>query len=650
MTDKSPPSQEDRDALRERNMDAFRRHDRQLAKRLEKHTPASKIEFDENGQSDVVFEGQYFYDGKHDEFIKQQLENYKSKPYRFNLKPPQPDDFDKVGKTFLEEILKKSVKDTGITFSKDQETFESFFVAILGIGLGHHIDPIIEFSKCNTLIFIDPNIESLYISLEVYDWSALFEQQREKRGFVHFLINSDPYQVFEGLKFYIRIGGVPSVDGMHVYRHYNHPLFNETFEQIRQNGNLFLAGLGFLSDEVKMIENTHKNLSTGSAHIYHQLLSPFVTTPCFIVGCGPSLDQDLPYIKRNAENAIIFSSGSALGPLLNAGVVPDFQMEVENDGILPIMQHVSELHDISDICLVTSTTVQCEIVNYFKNIIYHFRPALSPFPIFSNNKKNTIPFHDPSVVNSSVGFAQDLGFREFYMFGCDMGTRDADSHHAKNSYHFSPNARLPNNDFCIPVPANFGGGTHTSSGLYWVKSNIEKAINVHREGRSYYNCTDGAFIKGTQPMFAKKIKLPEKEEGHKSEFVDNVMANCPVMSLERFNELWQTDKVQAAVDDCINEMKAITEYADFMHEDSHLIDFNDLFTRPPNALKTGVNLFFRGSMQMILIGAVYYATRVKSADKEDGFEEILREQLMLTYDEMHEVTTDLISRLSTSSV
>lgn len=646
MTDKSSPSQEERDALRAKNLEAFQRYDSSLAKKLSEHTPASELVFDDNGQPDVIFEGQKFYDGDHDKFIEEQIEAYKQSPHRFRLAPPEPERFDKVGQKFLENLLARAVTEINVKFTAHRESMESFFVAIFGIGLAGHVDPIVEFSKAKIIIFVDPNIESLYHSLEVYDWATLFEQQNTKRGYIKFLVNNDAHSVFEGIKFYCRTGCAPSVDGMHLYQHYNHPLFSSAFKEIQKNGTLLLAGLGFLSDEIKMIENTHKNLKTGKAHIYYQQASPLVTMPCFIVGCGPSLDQDLPYIKRNADNAIIFSSGSALGPLLNAGIIPDFHVEVENEGILPIMRHVSEKHDISDICLVTSTTVEPEIVEYFKNIIYHFRPALSTFGIFSNDVKNTIPYHDPSVVNSSVGLSQDLGFREYYMFGCDMGTRDSTLHHAQNSYHFRPDARLPDNDFCIPVPANFGGGTHSSEGLFWVKSNIEKAIKIHREGRSYYNCTDGAFIEGTKPLFAKKIKLPPLEKGQKEAFVTRAMSNSPVMTCEKFDEHWQPDKIQSTIDEYMNEMKAIIDYADFINDDSHLIDFNDLFLKADSATKMGVSVLIRGTMQMILIGAVFYSARVQDADQAAKFEDILREELLIICEEIHESCNKLVSDLT----
>ena len=58
---------------------------------------------------------------------------------------------------------------------------------------------------------------------------------------------------------------------------------------------------------------------------------------------------------------------------------------------------------------------------------------------------------------------------------------------------------------------------------------------------------------------------------------------------------------------------------------------------------------FRGSMQMILIAGLYYAHRVKSLKKQDEFEEILREELLLSLEVMHETTSDLVLRLASPS-
>lgn len=646
MPNESQSTEQERADRKKKNLDAFKKHSEHIGSMLENHKPATELIFDEGGQPDILFQGQKFYDGKYYEIVEEQIGKFKKDPSRFNLAIPQPNELDEYGMAFLSKLLQRASIEEQIEFRQFRRNLESYFAVVQGIGLAGHIDGIVEFSKCKSLILMDPNIETLYHSLEIYDWAGLFERQIENNGRVEFILRNDANNVYESFRYNIRGTNAPGVDGTHICTHYNNTMFSEVQSLIEKNGNLLLAGLGFFNDERMMIENTHQNIA-GGAHIYVQQEAGNISVPCFIVGCGPSLDQDLPYIKEHANNAVVFSSGSALGPLLNAGVTPDFQIEVENIGILPIMEHVAKEHDISKICLVTSTTVEPEIVKFFDRIVYHFRPALAPYGIFSDNPKNTIPNHDPSVVNSSFGFAQDAGFREFYMFGCDMGTRDPDMHHAKNSYHFTDGAELPDNDFCIPVTANFGGMTRTSRGLYWVKDSLEAAISQKRAGRSYYNCTDGAFINGTIAKFAKKVDLPKiADADFKKNFVESIIEHSPVMSDKRFAELWQDDAIQEAMDDIVHRLKNVFEKAEFVTDMDYQSDINKIVFYSDTAMKRGIATLFRGTIHMALLAAEFYSKRVNNDEDIDKFESILREELLELCDILHDNATDLVESLA----
>ena len=646
MLDTPPKSQEERAALRERNMESFRNHKISMATRLAAHVPATTLEFDETGQPDVVFHGEKFYDGDYYAFVEKQIADFKRMPRRFALQIPQPKEFDRIGGAFMSNFLKRATIEVDAEFSAGFPDLETFFVTVLGIGLGGHLPKLTEISKCSVMFIVDPNIETLYHSLEILDWEELFLSCESRGGRIEFLIGDDASGHFHNIRSLARWTNAPSIDGMLLYVHYNNPMFNQVLGEVRKQSSLFLAGLGFFDDETKMLENTHANLKGGTAHIYTKHENPLVTPPCFIIGCGPSLDSDLPNIKKLADKAIIISSGSALGPLLNAGIRPDYQLEVENEGILPIMRHVAEVHDISDICLVTSSTVEPEIVDYFKRIIYHFRPALSPFHIYSDANRNTISFHDPSVVNSSLGFALEQGFRNFYFFGCDMGTMDSERHHAQGSYHFEDDAVLPDNDFCIKVPANFGGDTYTSSGLFWVKSNIENAMAANIRGRTFYNCSDGAFLNGAISKFSKSIVLPEPEDPNfKESFVRKSYEDSPIMDKETFESLWNRDQIRDATNKMLDHLRDIISEAAFLIDKSYLIEINTILYHSPTALERGIATWLRGTIQMMLLATEFYGTRLRGKETAIGFEEIVCEELIRSLAEMQVSCMDLIDRL-----
>ncbi len=642
-----PATQEERDALRARNMAAFKNHSIATARMLEAHMPATKLVYDEDGQPDVEFQGQKFYDGAYYDYVEKQVEAFKQAPYRFGLAIPQPSDLDAYGETFLTNLLKRATVEAKAEFSQRIPDLKTFFVTVLGVGLGGHIPKIDAFSDATVMFVIDLNIENLYHSLELFDWEKLMDEKVEKGGMVHFQFGDNAVSHFNNIKAHVRFMNTPGIDGMIMFKHYNNAMFTEILREVDKQGSLFLAGLGFYSDETKMLENTFNILKDGKAHIYTRQDDGNIPYPCFIVGCGPSLDSDLEYIRALADKAIVISSGSALGPLLQSGVTPDFQLEVENEGILPIMSHVAKHHDITNICLVTSTTVEPEIVEYFDRIIFHFRPALTPYGLFSDNPKNTIPFHDPSVVNSSFGFALDLGFRDFYFFGCDMGTWDADQHHAKNSYHFEDDAVLPDNDFCIPVPANFGGTTYTSSGLNWVKSSVEMAISQNRTGRRFYNCSDGAFLNGAIAKFSKSLDLPAQDSpGFKMDFVRETYANSPAMNRETFEGFWDRDDMETKLDNMFDEIEDIFSNAAFLLDKTYLTDLNKILFFSKTPTERGIATWVRGTLQMILLAVVFYGNRLMNEEAELDFEEIIREEILSVLKDMRAKSHDTVARLS----
>ena len=104
---------------------------------------------------------------------------------------------------------------------------------------------------------------------------------------------------------------------MYVFSHYNNAVFAKTSQLVMRDRDLILAGLGTMDDEIMMIKNAHASLypwhGTG---LSSPLRQPCLELPVFVVGSGPSLDRDIPFLKKNADKAIILSCGSAIRPLM----------------------------------------------------------------------------------------------------------------------------------------------------------------------------------------------------------------------------------------------------------------------------------------------------------------------------------------------
>ena len=80
--------------LRDRNLEAFEKYQPDIHARLLDHVPVSRLEVDEDGVADTVFNDQYFYNQKTEQYVADQLKAFWQDPQRFSLDTHSPEDFD----------------------------------------------------------------------------------------------------------------------------------------------------------------------------------------------------------------------------------------------------------------------------------------------------------------------------------------------------------------------------------------------------------------------------------------------------------------------------------------------------------------------------------------------------------------------------
>ncbi|MEK9673526.1 MAG: 6-hydroxymethylpterin diphosphokinase MptE-like protein [Rhodospirillaceae bacterium] len=617
-----------RKELRERNMDIFRKKYPTVYANVQNFEAKSTLVFDENGNPDMVFAGTKFYDGDIEDFTIKQLAHYWRNPQRLTIAPPVPQSMDNHAGRCTLEFMDTMRETDGLDFSLGRSFKSSFYGIVMGIGLGRHIPEFVEKSECRNLFLLEPNYEGFYHSLELLDWAAVMFEFQDRNGDVFFYIGGTPQNWMDGLRSQTRATNCVSIDGINVYAHFNNPKFSEFSKKFSKESQFLMTGLGFFYDEQIMLRNTYDNMAGRNSRIYLRGGGKDMVQniPAVIVGCGPSLDKNIEDIQRIADNAVIISCGSALGPLMDAGIRPDFQMELENIDVMRVMLYAAEKHDLSGICLVASSTVEREIKDFFDQVVYYFRPALCPFPIFSNNANNCLAHPDPTVVNVGLSFAQEMGFREYYFFGTDLGQKDSDQHHAKSSFHYSSKAKKNEvlQIFNIEVPGNFGGKAMTSSGLFWALDTIQRAILYSGGKCRYFNCSNGARIKGAIPKMSRTLDLPEPKTT-RAEAVAAIVDSFPEMTSEDFDRLWQPERMVDAVDSMLDELVDIMETVDLVSSTDHMIELARLFYGTNDDVITKyAALCLRGSVNQVMIASDFYLTRVTDEAKFDEAMDIFR--------------------------
>jgi hypothetical protein len=585
----------------------------------------SELTFNENGSPDIIFRGQKLYNCDDlTNHLETQIETYLKNRRRIFLDPPQSENLDDASADFTFNVVQRSIKE-GVTFATDMIGNDTFTMISFGLGLGRHILPLSKKTNVMGLTIIEPNIEFFYHSLFVTDWEKIFEHFDgfPSGRYLNLLCHPEAQNTLTDFVCFMRGINASFCDGIDFFTHYPSSVMEEMKKLIVKEANLIVMGLGFYIDEEVMVRNSYLNLRNYSSHIF-KTSDRKLNLPIFIIGSGPSLAHCLDYIKDNQENVIIVSGGTALQPLLRAGITPDFQVEVENvEASIGVLQKARDEFDLSSITIVTTTTMQPDAIACFDQKVLYFRQSLTSNPMFSLGKEYQLLEVSPTVTNAALSFAQQIGGREFYFFGMDYGARQADKMHIEGSV-YSEGLDFKRR-FTMPHRGNFGGTIYTDSILNWARNIAERSIQRFQFGHTYYNCSDGALIEHAIPKLPRALKpQPVKD---KAAAVKEIKQNFELYSHDHFERTWgRTDWKQQAHDLCdaiiavIDSDQEDNYWARYIERIARLVILSDEDTTP-------AQFMFRGSIFMMFMGAVFYPTRVVQEELRPLVRKIVREEL-----------------------
>jgi len=643
---------EKRAELKQRNLACFQKRAPNIYDILENFTPGSSLTFDDNGRPDVSFPDGQLFGGEMDTIVSGQLQDFWEKPTRVNHRPElvvaQIDDH---AQSYVRRLMKRA-EDAAIGFSNQYSVRESYFLCIMGIGLCGHIDELVEETNCRALHVIDPSPEFLVHTLEIYDWARLFETMDERNGTLWILIDDDPDFIARELKSWLRNTNPMGIDGTIFFSHYNNEVLRAAGEKFASALQLILSDLGTYFDERLMVQNTHHNLYSGKERVYKRGQNLSTEVPAFVIGTGPSLDQSLDFLRQNQKKAIIFSSGTALRSLLANGITPTFQIETENIDVLPVISETADKYDVSSLLLVASTTTDTKIIPYFDEVLYFFREPLTPTSLFCDDDSRCLLDANITVGNAGLAFAQEIGFRDIYLFGLDMGTRDPDLHHSKDSYHYTEGALVEPEDlnFHIPVPANFGGTSYASKGMFLAREHIERSIRRYGRGRNHYNCSNGSRIAGSTPKAIKDLNFPDLTAGAKDQIVDNVRRQFAVFTQDEFDRHWDDAVIRQTYHEFLNDIEnAIVSRWDF-DDQSYMTELMMLLGQPIDGTKKPLINLFTGTLFQILYVAEFFLRHLSDAANTREFETLIREEFKQAVSGLRDAADDDIGRLSENAV
>jgi hypothetical protein len=444
---------------------------------------------------------------------ERQLADFRASPHRFYMNPPihhvshKPYYHD-----YVSAALYESAKAQGLRGMSSVPSADGGFLIIYGIGLGFHLPALFDEIDVRHFILAEEFVELLYHTLRLIDWTAIFGKVEERGQTIQFYFSREPLNLAERIHWTMRGKGFGLLDGSYIFRHYSSMVLDEAYGEFREKLPLLPISIGFVEDEWTMLRHCGTNLLHNDFQLLEDKPRLEKNLPAFIVGSGPSLDQSIEAIKRLQGQAIVFSCGTGILPLLRNGIRPDFHCELENGhSSYDHLKRTADQFGLHDITLIASATVWPEMPDLFDKRVFYFRDSVCSTGLWAPDH---IGLHGtaPTCTNLALRAALLLCFRQLYLFGVDLGSRDAAKHHSHDAIYYRADDwgkgyTQHQEVMAIEMPANFGGKAYTNATLHWTRMMMAQGLEMYTSYSKIYNCSDGVQIPGTFPKLSRTLKL-----------------------------------------------------------------------------------------------------------------------------------------------
>lgn len=223
-----------------------------------------------------------------------------------------------------------------------------------------------------------------------------------------------------------------------------------------------------------------------------------------VIGAGPSLTDDLDWLKKNQKKLILFAAHSSVRLLKENGIVPDFQFALDIDWTDEMDK---QLQLDTEIPFVVNYQTAPDRIARFKNVYLVAGETIAP----AANVSRIVPYMYPTTGNMVFAFAHYCRPAEIFLLGLDLAFRSTDRLHVKGS-HYDDKSRSVEKQVTerIEVKANFEEKEPVLTKGYYdlARTCIENALSSSSCGTVVYNMSDGAFIQGSVPRHSDTVELP----------------------------------------------------------------------------------------------------------------------------------------------
>ena len=437
---------------------------------------------------------------------------------------------------------------------------------LFGIGQGAFLTELLSRRDITNLYLCEPNIEHFYASLFTLNWQALLEQAEQAGRRIYLNIGGDGADYFNDLMQQFYSVGAFTIANTYLLQTSYTPSLSQAVKKLKSQLGVVLT-IGDYYDHARFgISHSYKSLELGhhwlkaerSSYLQHKATQ----LPVFVVGNGPSLDQCADYIKEHRDKVIVVSCGTALKPLHQLGITPDFHAEVEqNRSTYKWITQVNDATYLKQIKLLSVNGVHPDTAALFGGTYLAFKDGEASTSIINHffaaaQSVAQLTYAYPTVSNLAINWLLQAGFKQLYLLGVDLGYVDVNNHHSRLSGYYKADG-TPVYDYgkvhgdIISVAGNFRPRVQTKIEFDVSRQVIEQTLKAFPGQAEVYNCSDGAYIQGAVPLQPAQILTFQPDASVSAILEDFLQQSCitPAITeqLAEFKQFYHGNKLNQTI-------------------------------------------------------------------------------------------------------
>jgi len=449
----------------------------------------------------------------------------------------------------------KIINYTNSVKSKNDEmkTIDKFVFS--GVGLGIHLLTIQHKISASYLFIIEDNLELFRLSLFVTPYYILannteltfsvMQNNREFRvSFESFFVKAYNYNHY--IKYSVlsstNIKHIKTIQSYIVSAQFLSFPYTSQLKELLKAPEYLIQGYPFVD-----FSSIHENKLLDSK-------------PVLLIASGPSLGNNIEWLKENQDKFIIIAVLSSIKTLNKHNIKPNIVINIDASTRSPrLLEGVDVKEFFNQTLLILSSVVTRKLIDSFeKKNTYCFETA-------SDYKKGFNTLTAPSVGESAYAVSLLLGTKELYLLGLDLAldpetnlTHSQEHHDSRKLTHSSKedDNYMKLNDSTVKIKGNFLPEVLT---LPVYQTSIE-GFNRFTEryltnNQKVYNLNNGAYLEGTIPLHVEDVDVNSFKNIDKNSTYNELKKILNTISEDKLNQKDISNLKQQ-----LNEAKRLGKY------------------------------------------------------------------------------------------